>query len=156
MVQCNRVENGYWLANVRDSRNALLSGGKSDKFNFFDTVCCGAGSDMYATIHGANFVEYIYNGISVYNNSSHIYYSMLMVGCSYCLGCIGLQNRSYCIFNKQYTREEWEKKAAEIFETMQREGSFGKFFPASLCPFFYNESLASLIVDTTESEAREC
>ena len=30
-----------------------------------------------------------------------------------CLGCINLRHKSYCIFNKQYTKEEYEKKIKE-------------------------------------------
>lgn len=29
------------------------------------------------------------------------------VKCSFCYGCHGLQNKTYCIFNKQYTKEEY-------------------------------------------------
>jgi hypothetical protein len=29
--------------------------------------------------------------------------------CQYCLGCVGLRNRSYCIFNRQYSKEEYEE-----------------------------------------------
>ncbi|MBU0626698.1 hypothetical protein KKH82_04695, partial [Patescibacteria group bacterium] len=28
--------------------------------------------------------------------------------CSYCFGCIGLKRKHYCIFNKQYTKAEYE------------------------------------------------
>jgi len=32
------------------------------------------------------------------------------VGCNSCFGSIGLRNRSYCIFNRQYTKEEYQKE----------------------------------------------
>ena len=31
----------------------------------------------------------------------------------YCLGCVSLRNKKYCIFNEQYTKEKYEKKLAE-------------------------------------------
>ena len=34
-------------------------------------------------------------------------------GCMDCLGCINLRNQQYCIFNEQYTKEEYENKLAE-------------------------------------------
>ncbi len=43
------------------------------------------------------------------------------VGCSDCVGCANLSKKKYCIFNKQYTKEEFE----EIFKTYDfgsREG----------------------------------
>ncbi len=36
------------------------------------------------------------------------------VGCNFCFGCIGLRKKSYCIFNEQYSREEYLKKIAEM------------------------------------------
>lgn len=39
-----------------------------------------------------------------------------------CTGCVNLRNKSYCIFNVQYTREEYEKKKKEL-----DFGSFKKF-----------------------------
>jgi len=48
----------------------------------------------------------------------------------------------YCILNKQYTKEEFEKLRAEIIEKMKREGIYGNFFPKELSPFGYNESSA--------------
>jgi len=35
------------------------------------------------------------------------------VGCSDCIGCVNLRNKQYCIFNRQYSKEEYEKLAAE-------------------------------------------
>jgi hypothetical protein len=33
--------------------------------------------------------------------------------CSDCIGCFGLRNKQYCIFNKQYTKEEYDKLKQE-------------------------------------------
>ncbi|MCX6720693.1 MAG: hypothetical protein NTW11_02725 [Candidatus Staskawiczbacteria bacterium] len=35
-------------------------------------------------------------------------------GCTNCTGCTGLRNRSYCIFNEQYSREEYQEKVKEL------------------------------------------
>lgn len=34
--------------------------------------------------------------------------------CSNCVGCVNLRNKNYCIFNEQYTKEEYQKKLAEM------------------------------------------
>lgn len=34
--------------------------------------------------------------------------------CSDCIGCAGLRNKQYCLFNEQYTKDEFEKKKAEL------------------------------------------
>jgi hypothetical protein len=35
-------------------------------------------------------------------------------GCMNCLGCINLRQKQYCIFNEQYTKEEYEAKLVEF------------------------------------------
>ncbi len=35
-------------------------------------------------------------------------------GCTHCIGCAGLRNRQYCIWNKQLTKEEFERHAASL------------------------------------------
>ena len=79
----------------------------------------------------------------------------MLQGCSFCIGCIGLKNMSYCILNKQYTKEEWEVLAEKIFGTMEADGSLGSFFPASMCPFYFNDTLAYLIDDSFTKEEVE-
>ena len=34
--------------------------------------------------------------------------------CQNCFGCVNLRNKSYCIFNEQYTKEEYEKRIKEL------------------------------------------
>jgi len=35
-------------------------------------------------------------------------------GCTNCFGCINLRNKSYCIFNVQYSKEEYKKRISEF------------------------------------------
>jgi len=56
--------------------------------------------------------------------------------------CIGLKHKQYCILNKQYTKEEYEKLVPQIIGHMRKTGEWGEFFPVSLSPFAYNETVA--------------
>lgn len=58
-------------------------------------------------------------------------------------GCVGLRHKEYCILNKQYAREEYEKIVPKIIEHMQSSGEYGEYFPITLSPFAYNDSIAS-------------
>ncbi len=42
------------------------------------------------------------------------HFCMLCVSCTDCFGCVGLTHKQYCIFNKQYTKEEYFKKIKEL------------------------------------------
>ncbi len=66
-------------------------------------------------------------------------------------GCVGLRNKKYCIFNKQYTKEEYEILVLKIKDQMNtvpyidkvgNQYKFGEFYPAELSPFGYNETIA--------------
>ncbi|NUJ98007.1 hypothetical protein HGA92_04450 [Candidatus Gracilibacteria bacterium] len=70
------------------------------------------------------------------------YYTDLCVYCEYCFLCVGLKYKKYCILNKQYTKEKYEILVPKIIEHMMKTGEWGEFFPSSLSPFGYNETVA--------------
>ncbi|MEK7616366.1 MAG: hypothetical protein AAB420_04135 [Patescibacteria group bacterium] len=43
-----------------------------------------------------------------------VWYSRDLVGCSNCYGCINLRKKSYCIYNEQFSKEEYEKRIKEF------------------------------------------
>ncbi|MCX6807604.1 MAG: hypothetical protein NTZ80_02255 [Patescibacteria group bacterium] len=60
-----------------------------------------------------------------------------------CFGCHGLNNhQEYCIFNKKYSKQEYSELIAKIISHMEKTGEWAKFFPSSISPFAYNESIA--------------
>jgi hypothetical protein len=79
---------------------------------------------------------------NVDTNSKNVLYSVHCSGCDNVFGCGWLRNKSYCIFNKQYTKEEYEKEVAKIITHMQSTGERWEFFDPSLSPFGYNETVA--------------
>ncbi len=48
------------------------------------------------------------------NNSTDCHFSSLLNSCSDCFGCVGLTHKKYCIFNRQYSKEEYLKKVEEL------------------------------------------
>lgn len=76
-------------------------------------------------------------------HSQDILYCEQMYDSESCFGCVGLRRKKYCIFNKQYTREEYEALVPKIIEHMKKAGEWGRFFPTEYSSFAYNDSLAS-------------
>ena len=83
--------------------------------------------------------------------SQDIRYTQHCHNCKHVIGCDALRNNNYCILNKQYTKEEYEKLLPKIIEHMDdipyidKKGNiykYGEFFPAELSPFGYNETQA--------------
>lgn len=56
--------------------------------------------------------------------------------------CVWLNNKEYCIFNKQYSKEEYEELVWKIIDHMISRGDWWEFFPSEISPFWYNETCA--------------
>jgi len=74
---------------------------------------------------------------------SNMLYSTECNHCHDCFGCIGLRHKQHCIFNKQYTKEEYEALMPRIIEHMRQTGEWGEHFPEASSRFCYNESVAA-------------
>lgn len=72
-----------------------------------------------------------------------------------CFACSGLKNTQYCIFNKQYTKEESEKLRTKIIEYMKKTGEWGQPIPAEYSPFGYNETVAQEFYPLSKTEVKE-
>lgn len=47
-------------------------------------------------------------------DSRNLWFSRDCLGCNDCFGCVNLRKKSYCIFNQQYTKEEYFDKLKEM------------------------------------------
>ena len=94
-----------------------------------------------------------FNLSSFHPSNSNFLYCDIMMSCSDCFGCIGLRNKKYCILNKEYSKEEYEKLVPKIIDHMRKTGEWGEFFPVSLSTFAYNETLAQEYFPLSKDEA---
>lgn len=83
-------------------------------------------------------------GSILIRNSRAIEYSIELNNCEYCFGCVGLKNKKYCIFNKQYTENEYWEKLDELKTQMLKRGEYGSFFPETINPFPYEDTNANV------------
>lgn len=74
-------------------------------------------------------------------------------GCRDCFGCAGMRKKRHCIFNKQYTEYDYKTFREKLVAHMTKTGEYGEFFPKSLCPFAYNETIAMEYFPLTKDEA---
>ncbi|MFA6523076.1 MAG: hypothetical protein WCS85_01790 [Candidatus Peribacteraceae bacterium] len=84
-----------------------------------------------------------------------VWYSEYCINAKYLFGCAGIRDREYCILNKQYTKEEYERLTPKIIEHMRKSGEWGEFFPVALSPFAYNETVAQEYFPLSKKEATE-
>jgi len=135
MEDCHYVENGP--GEVKDVYD--MSGGTHDEL----------GCELVSIAYGYNLFSCLYS----HNQLTNAYYCIACPGCQNCFGCVGLKNQKYCIFNKQYSEEEFSRLASKIIEHMKRAGEWGEFFPAWISPYAYNESISQERYPLTKEEA---
>jgi hypothetical protein len=97
------------------------------------------------------------------NQSSNLAYCEFCYSSHDLFGCNGLTNAQYCIFNKQYSKEEYFVLREKIIEHMKKAHStssgseqsseWGEFFPMTLSPFAYNEAIVQEYFPLTKKEA---
>jgi len=141
----------------------------SNCFNGFRSADCKYVNDIDNDGKDSRYVDYAaenelcYNGVSLsgYKNilgawiiyGRDLLYCNVCMNCSNCFGCTGLQHKQFCILNKQYSKEEYEKLMPKIIEHMTKTGEWGEFFPMSTSPFGYNESMAQIYYPKAKEEA---
>ena len=87
------------------------------------------------------------------SNCTDTYYSENCFNSHNIFGCEGLKSAEYCILNKQYTKAEYEALLPKLIEHMQKTGEWGDFFPVTIMPFAYNESVVNEYFPLAKEEA---
>lgn len=93
--------------------------------------------DVYSTSYLRNsaFTAQCWDG-------SDVFYSAICHFSSHCFGCISLRHKQWCILNRQYSKEDYLALLPRITEHMKHTNEFGEFFPVTLSPYCYNETMA--------------
>ncbi|MFA5917615.1 MAG: hypothetical protein WC850_05280 [Candidatus Gracilibacteria bacterium] len=140
---------GDYNFNCKDSYNIYSS---HDAENCKNSIFCNQAKNCHDCYVAVDNCELIYENVSsiglvksAFNfgswvNCNNLYYTDHSQNCNNLFGCIGLKNKSYCILNKQYEKNEYEKLVPKIIEHMQKNNEWGEYFPVNISPFGYNES----------------
>ena len=73
-------------------------------------------------------------------HSSNPLYSRHCDNCDHIFWCVWLKDKSYCIYNEQYTKEEYNKIVPQIIAQMIRDKEWLEFFNPQFSYFWYNET----------------
>lgn len=88
-----------------------------------------------------------------WSGTSDLLYCAECFSCQDCFGCVGLTKARYCIFNKQYSKEEYERLVPLLIGHMRKTNEWGEFFPTTISLFGYNESVAQEYFPISAQEA---
>jgi hypothetical protein len=160
----NENVTGDYISNSKNTKECFFVNNLEDC-----AYCIGALNlkDCYDVSHygalGCNELLYEGEGVGhgvqrvrfsklISEGSSDIDYSWECASSRYLFGCAEMRNAEYCIFNKQYSKEEYFKLREKIIEHMKKTGEWGEFFPHELNPFCYNETSAQDYFPMTKEE----
>ena len=151
ITSCKNCIECYDSGNLEDCGYLIFSFKSKDCF------------DGHVVVDKSELCYEIISSISQYNTqftylswySKNSQYLDHCVSCNNCFGCSGLKHAQYCVFNKQYTKEEYEQLRERIIEHMKKTGEYGEYFPVQLSPFGYNETVAQEYGPLTKEQALE-
>ncbi|MBI4034096.1 MAG: hypothetical protein HY378_00925 [Candidatus Brennerbacteria bacterium] len=125
--ESERVRHSESVLGHHDSMDVSVSGGHSH--HLYETANVGSESSAVKFSCVSKFVSD----------------SEFLLNCKYCqncFGCVGLENKSFHIFNKPYEPEEYWNIVDGIKCAMLERGEYGAGIPISFSPYGYNNSFA--------------
>ena len=157
-INCFRikgVEDGKFVQNiltgpVRDCYDFTNYGDNAELI--YECLCLGTG------------VSNVKFSTQIYPNARNLTYCIFCNNSMDLFGCVGLRKKQYCIFNKQYTKKEYEELIPKIIQHMNDmpyidiNGSvykYGEFLPSSFSPFSYQTTQAYEFFPLNEEEVKK-
>lgn len=147
MTNCNKCEKCYYWEDSEDCAESFRGA-----LNKSLASAVGTFSFELSAFTGQSGYGYQCKYIVNCNNCRYVEYLDQCVNCEYCFGCVGIRTRKYCILNKQYTKEEYEKLKQKIIESMKKDGSYGEYFPYSMAYSGYNITTTMLFKELSETK----
>ena len=163
---------GDYITHSKNARDSyLVQGGEDVRFSQILSPAAKCYDYTLFGVHAEWMYECAWDGLNTnmlkfcfWNyHAHHLDYCFGCHGSENLFGCVGIRKGSYCILNKQYTKEEYGTLVSKIKEQMSkvpyvdRKGrvyAYGEFFPPELSPWAFNESMASLgFVPFTKEQA---
>ena len=150
---------------IKDSKNVkesyIVHGGENLKYvqdvpfggasNSYDYTCWGVNaSQLYECMICGENADNLKFCFDCWPNCQELEYCINARRSKNCFACVGVKDKQYCIFNKQYTKEKYYEIVGTIKKHMDdmpftdklgRVYKYGEFFPSEFSPFAYNETI---------------
>ncbi|MDC0506165.1 nucleotidyltransferase [Candidatus Gracilibacteria bacterium] len=154
VLHSKNVSDCYNAKNLENGKYCTFLVSSEPSKDCYDYDYFGSVSRVYeSTTIGAESDSILFS-VNCWQQSTRNYYSNMCFACTDIFGCIGLKNQQYCIFNKQYSKQEYEDLVPKIIQRMGQDREWGEFFPSSISPFGYNETVAHEYFPLAENEGR--
>ena len=141
---CSFVSNSTECENVKYTLKDLKGNNSHDVYFSPSDLCFYMVWCRYS--HSCGFIAF-------WTNLKNSWYCVNCFDSSYCFWCVGLKNKEYCIYNKQYTKDEYNQIVPQMIAEMMRNHERGEFLDPQLSYYWYNESIAMDYYPITKEEA---
>ena len=150
LINCRNCYLCFYCSNLEDCAYALFSPGENK--DCADIVYTPQAELVYESISPVSCYHSAF--LSHSWDNKFCYYLMECFYSEHLFGCIGLKKEKHCILNKKYSKEDYFALLARIINHMNETGEWGEFFPHSLSPYAYNETIAMDFFPLEESIAK--
>jgi len=82
-------------------------------------------------------------------------YCSVCIDCENCFGCFGLKRAQFCIFNKQYSEDEYWQTVDQIKCKMLDDGICGEFLPAKFSPVGFGHSIGQVYFGYSDQDLKQ-
>lgn len=167
---------GDYIYNSKNTHDSFMAQ-DVENGRYVGLVTPGKTTDAYDHTHYGVNTELVYETLQVGNGASNIRFCwFVLTGAQdmeysiFCstnnknlFGCVGMKKKEYCILNKQYSKEEYDKLRAQIVTEMDsnpytdstgRMYKYGEFFPTDFSPYAYNVGSAQEFFPLDEASAK--
>jgi len=107
-MNCSYIKNSYLVFHAREVEDSLYSVGLNGSKNCADCLFVANSELCYECFLVNNSYKLLY--CQDCDNSQNLIFCQDCAGCTDCFGCAGLRNKSYYIFNKAYSKEDYQKE----------------------------------------------
>lgn len=147
LTECKNCQECYFLENSEDCKHVFRGLVSKDSY---DSNGIWKGELIYEVLQLTQGYDLKYSIFCT--NCRYSEYLDFCIDCENCFGCVGLKKKQYCILNKQYTKEEYNKLVSEIKERMVQDKIYGEFFPLKMAYTGYNLSFGYLLYPLSRKE----
>ncbi len=110
-MNAGHLKDCYMTFNMNYAEDLMYMVGGTRNKKCMDSHLLNASEACYESVNLTQCYKTFYSVDC--SDCNDVLFSRDCVGCGNCFGCVGLRGKSYCVFNKQYTREDYQKFIAD-------------------------------------------
>jgi len=150
-------KNCYLTFNGKGGEDCMYGNGITHSKECVDTSNVGKSEKCYESFWLTSCSGTFFS--SQCENSYNLAFSKDCVGCNDCFGCVGLRRKSYCLWNEQFTKEEYAKRLATynlgsyraIEELKARAKALWLTFPVKYIEGYQNTGVSGNYIDHSKN-----